>query len=124
MKTRVQVAISLFVFVSLSYANYSLKPFVTDTYAWYFGNRLENARSLLASGRFVTALLCYLVKWSHYRILAYLIEMIMISVAFYLSAELLRPGFRGNWLYLIPVLLPTYVNPLYCEWFPFQDAVA
>ncbi len=114
----------IFVLLNLFYSNYIHSPFATDTYTWYYRTGSQNARWMISNGRFVSALIVLLLNWARHRVLAYLIEMLCFSLAFLISLEALPKGLKKNGWAGIIALSPLFLNPLYCEWFPYHEAIS
>ena len=110
--------------VNLFYSNYILSPFATDTYAWYYRTGSFNASWTLCNGRFITAILVLFINWAHHRVMAYLIEMLFISLAFFISMKALAKAGNMNAWTCILALCPLFLNPLYCEMFPYHEAIS
>ncbi len=122
--TSVKCFLIIVLLVILFYSNYIRSPFAADTYSWYFRTCGENAVWMISNGRFVSAVIVLFMNWARHRVLAYLIEILCISAAFLISLRALTVGFRRNVWACLLALCPLFLNPLYCEWFPYHESIS
>ena len=116
------------------YLNYIRNPFTTDVYFDYYRSNETAFQHHLGLGRFLLAAISFFINFAKHKELEYFLTIFFLAVSFYVSwvclntvviaiarAECTSLNPFRKLLYLL-ALSGLYVNPMYCDWFPFDEA--